>query len=552
MNRPLRTRLGAAFLALILCATACSSTTSTAVGEAVGQSDTTVEAVGQTDTTAEAIETHADVDTDYTSDLDDAVAISLDGSTATADSDDVSIEGSTVTITSGGSYTLSGTLTDGAVIVDAGDDDVVVSLNGVDITNTNGSALAIMSADEATVVLGDGTTNSLADGAVYAFPDAETDEPNAALYSAADLTIAGAGALDVTANYNDGVTSKDGLVIVSGTIDVQAVDDGIRGKDYAVIHGGTISVEAQGDGIKSDNEDDIERGYVHIDGGDVSLIAGDDGIQAANEIFVTGGVLTIDAVDDGIKADASVTIDAGEITILRAFEGIESEVITINDGFIDITATDDGLNVTSSEDTQTVDGTDPAQTGRTGRGGGGPGQEVVGEYYIYINGGTTVITILGELDEQGDGIDANGHVEMTGGLVVVNGPTDTRNSAVDYSGGSFVLTGGTFIGTNVDGRNSEGIGAGSTQSSLYVTTGSTLSAGTVVHVQDSDGAGLVTFKPANDYSVIVFTSGELVSGASYDIYLGGEVAGDSATSLYEEGDYTPGELAGSVIANASA
>ena len=139
---------------------------------------------------------------------------------------------------------------------------------------------------------------------------------------------------------------------------------------------------------------------------------------------------------------------------------------------------------------------------------------------------------------------------MTGGLVVVNGPTDTRNSAVDYSGGSFVLTGGTFIGTNVDGRNSEGIGAGSTQPSLYITTGSIVAAGTVVHIESADGESLVTFAPSNDYSVVVFTSDGLVDGENYNVYLGGEVAGESDTSLYADDDYTAGELVGTVLASA--
>ncbi len=528
--------------------------------------------VGLASVAADNQESHLDAD-DLAYDEADVVAVSLTGSGAASDSADVEVDGSTVTITNGGVYSLSGGLSDGEVVVDVGDEDVTVLLDGVDITNSDGAAVAVVNADRATLVLVDGSTNRLTDGASYVFDDPDTDEPNAALFSTADLTIAGAGELIVAGNHNDGIASKDGLVIESGVISVNAVDDGIRGKDYVIIGDGSITVEAGGDAIKSDNDEEAERGYVQIGGGQIDLLAGDDGVQAATDVIVTGGVITIDAGsgsgtgralqgdvlvaiggglihasavddaihsnetvtigggeltlaagDDGIHGDLAVTIHAGSITITDAYEGIEAEVITVNDGDIDITSNDDGLNVASSEASAATAAAPQAGRG-AGRGGGGPGAEEVGDHYIFINGGSITITITGALAEQGDGIDANGHVEMAGGTVVVSGPTDTRNSAIDYSGGSFVLTGGTFIGTNVDGRNSEGVGVGSTQPSLYLTTGVTLEAGTVVEIERADGERLMTFEPVNDYSVVVFSSPDLVEGETYAVFFDGEAAG---------------------------
>jgi hypothetical protein len=582
-------RVGAVLFALVLLAAGCGSSdsTPTVAADAGEVAAVETEAVDETsdlaqevsanteEATTENQESHVDAD-DLEYHEADIISIALNGTTASADSSSVDIEGSTVTITTEGTYSLSGTLTDGDVIVDAGDsDDVLLILDEADITNSDGAAIAFMKADEATVVLADGTTNRLADGATYTFPDAETDEPNATLFSTADLTLGGSGELIVEANYNDGITSKDGLAIESGTITVHAVDDGIRGKDYVIVNSATVTIHADGDGIKADNEDDADRGYVLVASGSVNITAGDDGIQATTDVLVTSGELTIEAAgrgvqgdvmvvisggaidaragddaihsndavviddgtltiaagDDGIHGDYSVTINNGAITITEAYEGIESEVITINDGFIDLTSSDDGINVADA-DTVTVTEPDAADTtagavGRPAGPGGGRGgpEEAVGEHYVYINGGTIAITITGDLNEQGDGIDANGHVVMTGGLVTVSGPTDTRNSALDYSGGTFEMTGGTFIGTNVDGRNSEGIGVGSSQASLYVTTGTIVKAGSVVHIETPDGQNVITFEPANDYSVIVFSSPDLVVGQDYDVYLGGSVAG---------------------------
>ena len=597
-----RKALVASLITLTLAA-GCSVGTSDSDVEAMGTEVAATAAVSQTTSAAaqtvstesatagslENQESHASAD-DLEYDESSVVEVFLDGDTAASESGDVTIDGSTITIAAAGVYSLTGTLTDGEVIVDAGDTaDVTLILDGVDIINTDGAAVAIMSADEAIVLLEDDTTNRLTDSSSYTFADADTDEPNATLYSASDLTIAGGGELVVTASYNDGITSKDGLVIESGTISVDAVDDGIRGKDYVIVNGGDIDVVAGGDGIKADNDEDADRGYVLIADGDVALTSGDDGVQAATDALVTGGRLTVtagtttttdesgrgiqgdvmveisggtiiveasdDAIhsnesvtinggdltlssgDDGIHADYAVTINNGTITITESFEGIEAEVITINDGQIDLTAADDGLNVTSAT----------IALGDNTHGPGGGGGETAGEYYLYINGGTTVITITGGNGADGDGIDSNGHVVMTGGVVVVNGPTDTRNSAIDYNG-TFTVSGGVLVGTNINGRNSEGIGEDSTQASMYLTFDTLLDAGTVVHIQTADGTGLVTIEPANEFDVIVFTSPDLQDGGEYEIYLGGSVSGESTFGLFNDSVYTPGDLAGAATA----
>lgn len=543
-------------LALVFASAAC-----------VGDDPAETVAGNPTDAVVGVDDDAAVVEVDVSFDPSTVIEIALGDGTAASDSNDVDIDGGTVTITNEGTYQLSGTLVEGSVVVDASDDDyVTLVLDGVDITNSSGAAIAVMNADEAVVFLAESTSNLLVDGSSYVFPDEETDEPNAALYSAADLAIAGDGELTVTANYNDGIASKDGLVIDEATISVMAVDDGIRGKDYVIVQGGAIVIDAGGDGIKSDNDEDEERGYVLVSDGDLVINAGDGGIQAVTDLRITGGSVDATATDDALNSDNSVTIDGGTltlaagddaihgdyfvtinggvVTVTDSFEGIEAEVIEINDGVVDVTSDDDGLNVASADAATTT-----AEEPTTGPGGRpGRAEENVGEHYVYINGGSISITVTDALAEQGDGIDANGHVVMTGGVVSISGATDTRNSALDYSGGSFVMTGGVLIGTNIDGRNSEGVGTGSSQASLYVVFNTVMSAGTVAHIESADGEGLVTFEPANDYSVIVFSSPELTAGESYDVYLGGTVTGDSASGLYDGNEGADGEFAGSVVA----
>ncbi|MCB0210396.1 MAG: carbohydrate-binding domain-containing protein [Anaerolineae bacterium] len=573
-----------------------------------------------------------DDEEDYVWDSNAVIAIALNGDSIAADSDGVTIDGSTATITAAGTYSLSGTLEDGQIIVDTDDEEIVrLILNGVDISNSTSAPINITAAEKVMIVLADGTENTLTDSESYVFEDPEEDEPNAALFSKADMTIYGSGSLTVNANYNDGIASKDGLIIDSGTITVNAVDDGIRGKDYLIVKDGTITVDALGDGFKSDNEDDTDRGYIAIETGTITITAGGDAIQAETDVMISGGDFTLtsgggsagtleedasakgikaavnvnidggtftlntadDAIhsngslvindgtfviatgDDGIHADSTLEINAGDINITESYEGIESAVITINDGDINIVSRDDGLNVAGGNDGSGMGGPPGGPGGEFGRGGGpgeqgdmpepgggrgrgprpegepgqgggfdlgglfgqagGPGGDgfaASGNYYLYINGGTIVV------NAGGDGLDANGSIEMTDGLVIVNGPTNRGNGALDYDG-SFTLSGGLIVAAGSSGM-AQAPGQTSTQPSVLINFDSTQAAGTLVNIQSEDGQNILTFAPSKEFQSIAFSSAELTEGTTYQVYLGGSATGTVTDGLYQDATYTGG------------
>ena len=177
------------------------------------------------------------------------VDIALDGTGATGDSDDVTVKDSTVTITAAGTYRLSGDL-DGQVVVDAPTTESVrLVLDGADITSSSTAAIAAVNAESLVVVLADGSENTLSDTNTYA----EDADVNAALFSAGDLTIAGTGALTVTATATTRSPARTAWSSRPVRSPSTAVDDGIRGKDYLVVNGGTITVTSGGDGLKADN-----------------------------------------------------------------------------------------------------------------------------------------------------------------------------------------------------------------------------------------------------------------------------------------------------------
>jgi hypothetical protein len=525
-----------------------------------------------------------------------ATTITL-GETISVSGAGATVDGSTVTITAAGAYHISGTLADGQIVVNTEDKDTVqLVLDGASITSFTSAPIYVVKAKTTAIVLADGSENYVADGDSYVLADAESNEPNAAIFSKGDLIIGGNGSLTVAASYNDGITSRDELTIVGGDIRVTAVSDGIRGKDFVVVTGGNIAVKAGNDGLKSTNDEDPEKGYVLVQAGTLDITAGRDGIQgetrvlvdgghititagggsanfsgsggaipggprvpgsggysgdsakgikAGVDVTIVGGTITIDSLDDGIHsndsltidggkisiasgddgmhADAALTINGGDINITRCYEGIESQVITINDGNIRIVARDDGINAAS------------------GNGGFAPmprpGQNTgAAANYLYINGGYIVV------DAAGDGIDVNGYIEMTGGTVIINGPTVNMEGALDYDRG-FKISGGTVIAVGSAGM-AQAPDATSTQYSVMVNLPAAQPAGTMVRIEAKDGKEMLTFAPTKTYQSVVFSSPELKNGSIYNIYTGGSSTGSAVDGSYSGGTYTGGTQVG--------
>jgi hypothetical protein len=520
-------------LGLIVTA-ACSPA---ATGTADPTETATTPASGSSSATTIA-ETHADAtDEQWDESAEVAIALRNGGTTGGAGA---AVEGDVITITTAGTYRITGSLSDGQIAVDTDDEDVVrVILDGVTIANATTSPISIVDAEKVVVILATGSRNTLTDPADYQSTDVDVDEPNAALFSMSDLTIAGDGSLDVTGNANDAIASKDGLVITGGTITVTAADDGIRGKDYLVITGGTITVTAGGDALKADNADDATLGYVQITGGSLDLTAGTDAIDATTTAIVDGGSLTIAAGDDGLHADVRLEINGGTIDIGGSYEGLEATQIVITGGDISLVAEDDGLNVAGGNDGSVANG--PGDRSVPGGGPGGMGGEAaIDGYYVEISGGTLVI------DAGGDGFDSNGSATITGGTLVVNGPTNNGNGAIDVNG-EFLVSNAVLLAAGSAGM-AETPSTSSAQAYLSVQFNAGQPAGTVVSIRSSDGTPIATFAADKPFQSLVFSSPDVVSGASYEVVTGGSVSGTGLGGLYLGVDSSGGSSLGSVTA----
>lgn len=311
---------------------------------------------------------------------DGSITLSPDGSTSTDAS--VRIDGQTVTITQAGTYQIAGTLDDGALIVESGENaKITLVLGGVSIKNSTGAAIQIATADDVTIELAEGTTNVLQSGEEVDIATAtESKEASGgALQSKADLKIKGRGSLTVLGYLNNGIHCTKDLKIKNGNISVTALGHGIKGKKSVTVSGGMVTVTSGKDGITSDETENEEKGFVTIENGEIIITSAGDGVSAETTLTVTGGVISIisgggsanaqqktdnmrgwwdfdnSASDDnsasckGLKAGKALVISGGSITIDAQDDALHTDGdMTISGGECILSTGDDGAHAALS------------------------------------------------------------------------------------------------------------------------------------------------------------------------------------------------------------
>lgn len=579
-------------------------------------------------------------DMDASFDESSATKITLSGDSASVSGSGAAAEGSTVTISTAGTYIVSGNLADGSITVTTSENDKVqIVLNGVKIACSSGPAIDVQSADKCFITLAEGTQNSLSDGSAFT-----SEDVNACIYATCDLTINGSGSLDVSGNYRHGVFSKDDLVVYGGSINVSAVEDGLNGKDSVKIGAGDISIDSGADGVKSSKSANPEKGFVYVSGGSLSIDAEDDGIQAKTHLCIAGGSIEIDAADDALHSDlegalnggstmvrsgddafhceTKLEVNDGSFVVETCSEGYEAEQVVVNGGDTNICALDDAMNASAADlsddsessdaDTSTIalsgepganaaqfDGSigvpdassanadsngqqntapqgagqqdsatppelpsdDGAQGGQAGeapsdlgqapnvqgrmeRGGQAPGGQggapgaSDSNCLIQINGGKVV------LDSQGDGVDSNGNVEITGGTLLVNGPSSDGDGAFDYDGEA-TISGGTVLMAGAVGM-AQSSTSGMQVFALVQASGS---AGSVIEATDADGNVIATLTATKAFGCVLVSGAGVSDGDTITVSVDGAATTATASTAGTSGIATGGMGGGPATGN---
>lgn len=503
---------------------------------------------------------------DREGDYEDYVTVTLADGASRANGSGVSVDGNVITITGEGTYLFTGTLTNGQIVVEAGDEDKVqLVLAGAHITREGGAALYILDGDKIFLTLAEGTENAFA--SVGEFVRQDDNTVDGAVFSKSDITLNGAGSAVITCETGHGVVAKDDLKVTGGSWTVDAYAKGLEANDSFRMAGGEVSIIAGADGVQVENEEDLSRGYVYIEGGTlnvesvgdgisatgvlhvaggvltlattdtvdsakglksdnrievaggtISMITADDGIHTNGSTLISGGDITIYSGDDGIHSDSTTEITGGSITVPASYEGIEGANVIISGGYVSVVTSDDGIN---------------AGGGADGSGYGGRGSNFeagASACNVTINGGEV------HVNAEGDGLDANGSLFINGGLIYVNGPTTSFNGTLDFDGAATV-TGGTVVAT---GPNSwlQNFGTASTQGSILCTFDSYLAPGTEITVTDNaTGQVIVSYTAEKGFQSVIISSSELVVGGFYTVTAGEESQTIEMSSLIYGGGF---------------
>lgn len=506
-------------------------------GDSSGDSQTGASDSAAVDFSQTAGDMFSGRDQDASYDAGKAVTIELDGASAVASSDTVKVNGSVVTITEEATYVISGTLSDGMLVVNAGDSaKLQLVFNGVNITSSTSAALYILQADKVFVTLAEGTTNTLANGG--SFTAIDENHIDAAVFSKQDLTFNGMGALEVTSPAGHGIVCKDDLVITGGAYTVYASSHGLDANDSVrIIHAG-ITIDAGKDAIHCENTEDAAKGFVYIasgsikaeaegDGiaasaylqiadGELDLLAGGGaengtkassggyggfmgggmrpggrpggdqgttttesavsmkGLKAANGIHISGGSITVDSADDAIHSDLSVTISGGTFALSSGDDAIHAEdTLTVTGGKLAISQCYEGLEALYIA----VEGGDIQLVARDdglNAAGGTDQSGTEGGRDGMFGGGMGGGRPGGGMG--GMSANSNGSIHISGGTLYINSSGDglDANGTLEISGGHTTVVGPTSGDTATLDYDKTGVITGGT----FIGTGSTMMAQT--------------------------------------------------------------------------
>lgn len=254
------------------------------------------------------------------------VNIKLSGNTAEISGDGAEANGGIVTIKKEGTYIVTGKLT-GQIRVEADENaKVQIVLDNAEITNDDSACILALTADKVFVTSKEGSSNKLSDTGAEYKQDNEDYTVDGVIFSRTDLTLNGAGTLEINAAYKHGVVGKDDVIITDGTYHITAANKGITANDSVRIFDGSFNINSKDDCIHTSNREEAGKGYVYIENGDFEL----------------------STEDDGIHAETALVIKNGSIDIKKSKEGLEGATVDIENGNINIKASDDGINAAIS------------------------------------------------------------------------------------------------------------------------------------------------------------------------------------------------------------
>ena len=472
-----------------------------------------------------------------------ASQITLADQTATVTGQGASFSDQTLTITQAGTYVLTGISKNIKLVVEAADTDQVHLVFQSLTLEGEGTLLQVNKAQEVVISLVEGSQNALTESQA-----SDDEEVKATIHSQVPLTLNGTGNLTLTALTKNALEVEDDLKVLGGTYTVKAANHGFKAEGALDIEAATLTIEAGKDGLHAEHDETTERANISLNPTQLSIAATEDGVDAGNELTIKGGTITVSQSEEGLEARVIRQL-GGDVTIKSSDDGVNASAgsssktsdTSATSKTTDASATSNTADTSSSASQATATpaatsqadqankdknatlpsppaGQAPPQGGQPPQNGQGPGgmppggqEESDPSLQIILEGGTLTI------DAEGDGIDSNGTVSISGGSLVVNGSVQGGNGPLDAAG-DITITGGTVwaLGTS---DMLQGFAQGSTQASITANIAGT--AGQTLIILDAKGKEVARQTASKDFQAVIMSSADLVDGQTYTIQVEG-------------------------------
>lgn len=472
-----------------------------------------------------------------------ASQITLADQTATVTGQGASFSDQTLTITQAGTYVLIGIGKNIKLVVEAADTDQVHLVFQNLTLEGEGTLLQINKAQEVVISLAEGSQNALTESQAN-----DDEEVKATIHSQVPLTLNGTGNLTLTALTKNALEVEDDLKVLGGTYTVKAANHGFKAEGALAIEAATLTIEAGKDGLHAEHDETTERANISLNPTQLSIAATEDGVDAGNELTIKGGTITVSQSEEGLEARVIRQL-GGDVTIKSSDDGVNASAgsssktsdTSATSKTTDASATSNTADTSSSASQATATpaatsqadqankdknatlpsppaGQAPPQGGQPPQNGQGPGgmppggqEESDPSLQIILEGGTLTI------DAEGDGIDSNGTVSISGGSLVVNGSVQGGNGPLDAAG-DITIAGGTVwaLGTS---DMLQGFAQGSTQASITANIAGT--AGQTLIILDANGKEVARQTASKDFQAVIMSSADLVDGQTYTIQVEG-------------------------------
>ena len=486
-----------------------------------------------------------------------ATQVTLADQTATVTGQGASFSAQTLTISQAGTYVLTGSGKNLRLVVEAADTDQVHLVFQNLTLEGEGTLLQINKAQEVVISLAEGSQNALTESQA-----SDDEKVKATIHSQVPLTLNGTGNLTLTALTKNALEVEDDLKVLGGTYTVKAANHGFKAEGALAIEAATLTIEAGKDGLHAEHDETTERANISLNPTQLSIAATEDGVDAGNELTIKGGTITVSQSEEGLEARVIRQL-GGDVTIKSSDDGVNASAgssskttdTSATSKTTDASATSNTADTSSSAGQATTDsgttsssasqatadpaatsqadqankdknatppsppaGQAPPQGGQPPQNGQGPGgmppggqEESDPSLQIILEGGTLTI------DAEGDGIDSNGTVSISGGSLVVNGSVQGGNGPLDAAG-DITITGGTVwaLGTS---DMLQGFAQGSTQASITANIAGT--AGQTLIILDAKGKEVARQTASKDFQAVIMSSADLVDGQTYTIQVEG-------------------------------